>query len=275
MAAIEQMRTMLIHTDQHVGRSLGLTEKAAEKSSDRLRSLEKMQKAMTAMRDSNKLLGELQASFLAIRNKTKMINDIVFKTQLLSFNATIEASRAGQLGKGFSVVAEEVGRLAQTSGRAAKEIEELIAESQKKATLAVQQVIARAEDGEKVAEDVIADFRDVNHVIVEITKNLKSMSEASREQVQGMEQTATAIERINKIADDNRHQAESALELAEKVGDSESAISKAQKSDSTKTPAKGDWLKLVENLAHEMKSKPAAQSKSNLDADHDSFKKQV
>ena len=57
----------------------------------------------------------------------------MFKTQLLSFNASIEAARAGQHGRGFAVVAEEVGHLAQTSGKAAEEIRNLL-EKQSKAS---------------------------------------------------------------------------------------------------------------------------------------------
>ena len=64
-----------------------------------------------------------------IEDKTKVINDIVFQTKLLSFNASVEAARAGEYGKGFSVVAEEVGNLAEMSGHASKEIEGLLSHS--------------------------------------------------------------------------------------------------------------------------------------------------
>ena len=57
---------------------------------------------------------------------------IVFQTKLLSFNASVEAARAGEYGKGFSVVAEEVGNLAQMSGIAAKDISALLQSSVKK-----------------------------------------------------------------------------------------------------------------------------------------------
>lgn len=60
-----------------------------------------------------------------------MINEIVFQTKLLSFNATVEAARAGENGKGFSVVAVEIGKLEQISGNAAKEISELLYNSTK------------------------------------------------------------------------------------------------------------------------------------------------
>lgn len=61
-----------------------------------------------------------------IQEKTNVINDIVFQTKLLAFNASVEAARAGEFGKGFSVVAEEVGNLATMSGEASKEITHII-----------------------------------------------------------------------------------------------------------------------------------------------------
>jgi len=64
-----------------------------------------------------------------IRDKTKIINDIVFQTKLLSFNASVEAARAGHQGKGFSVVADEIAKLAQVSGTAAQEIQGILESS--------------------------------------------------------------------------------------------------------------------------------------------------
>ncbi len=72
-----------------------------------------------------------------------MINSIVFKTQMLSFNASIEAARAGAQGKGFAVVAAEVGRLADLSGKAASEISELLQSSQDRVKNLVENVTTR------------------------------------------------------------------------------------------------------------------------------------
>ena len=58
--------------------------------------------------------------------KTAAIHEIVFQTKLLSFNASVEAARAGESGQGFAVVAEEIGNLAEISGKAAKEISTIV-----------------------------------------------------------------------------------------------------------------------------------------------------
>lgn len=75
---------------------------------------------------ANTKLGRLVGLIASIKNKTKVIDDLVFESRLLSFNASIEAARAGVHGKGFSVVAEEVGKLASMSGKAADEIRTLL-----------------------------------------------------------------------------------------------------------------------------------------------------
>ena len=85
---------------------------------------------MTSISESTEDLDSINNSIRGIQ-KTQVINDIVFQTQLLSFNASIEAAKAGVHGKGFSVVAEEVGKLAVLSGTAASEISEILKESSK------------------------------------------------------------------------------------------------------------------------------------------------
>lgn len=84
---------------------------------------------MTRMTDSNHEIQKIVSMIKEISEKTQLINDIVFQTKLLSFNASVAAARAGEHGKGFSVVAEEVGNLAEMSGEAAKEIEILLKNS--------------------------------------------------------------------------------------------------------------------------------------------------
>lgn len=278
MASIEEMRSMLSQTDRHVTHSLSLAQKAAEDGENRLKTVEKMQNAMTAIKDSNVLLADLQTIFAAIKNKTRVINDIVFKTQLLSFNASIEAARAGHFGKGFSVVAEEVGRLAQTSGKASKEIETLILESQQKATSVVTEVIARAHEGANVSTEAMVSFQDVTRVISEIAKSLNAMSEASREQLQGMEQTTTAIEKINRLADENRRSAENILRMS----DDSTTLSKIDfaktpsmhESSKSKAPS-ADVLHLVSNVPLKPAVTPLPpQELKSISADDDSFKPQ-
>ena len=83
--------------------------------------------AMIKQVDENNIkFGEIINVIKEISQKTQVINDIVFQTKLLSFNASVESARAGEHGKGFAVVAEEVGNLAQMSGNSAKEITELL-----------------------------------------------------------------------------------------------------------------------------------------------------
>ncbi len=270
MASIEQMRSMLTQTDHHVSHSLSLAQKASDDSDKRLKTVQKMQSALMAVKQSNELLNDLQAIFAAIKNKTRVINDIVFKTQLLSFNASIEAARAGHFGKGFSVVAEEVGRLAQTSGKASKEIETLIYESQKKATSVVSEVIARAEEGANVSTEALASFEEMGNVISEISKSLTAMSEASREQLQGIEQTTMAIEKINRLADENRKSAEGVLHLADEAGKQLPLMPSAPQTKQSRS----ELLKIVENISQPAIKPVVHADIKNINADHDTFKPQ-
>jgi methyl-accepting chemotaxis protein len=78
---------------------------------------------------SNRHMGEIVRMISEISTKTQVINDIVFQTKILAFNASVEAARAGANGKGFAVVAEEVGKLARMSGAAAADISTLLSEN--------------------------------------------------------------------------------------------------------------------------------------------------
>lgn len=149
-----------------------------------------------------------------ISDKTKVINDIVFQTKLLSFNASVEAARAGDHGKGFAVVAEEVGNLAQMSGNASKEIETLISSS-------VNRVESIVRDSKESVSKLVATAKSktdygvvtaqkCNKVLDEVVDNvakvkdlMKEISGAASEQAIGVENISTAMNELDQVTHTN------------------------------------------------------------------------
>ncbi|HEX3011388.1 MAG TPA: methyl-accepting chemotaxis protein [Syntrophomonadaceae bacterium] len=146
-----------------------------------------------------------------------LITNIATQTNLLALNAAIEAARAGEQGKGFAVVAEEVRKLAEESGEAAKRIAGLIKEVQIEAERAVNamkdgtrevangtEVVASA--GEAF-EHIIQAVNIVNQQIQEMTAASEEMAASAESAIHSIEQTASAAENNAKAAEAISHMA--------------------------------------------------------------------
>lgn len=162
---------------------------------------------MAQVNESNKQMSEIVSVIQNISAKTRLINDIVFQTKLLSFNASVEAARAGEQGKGFSVVAEEVGKLAQVSGQAALEISEIL----KSGTENVQKIVAetksqveslisigqiKVDAGESAANDCTELLNEMLKNVTVAASMVSEISIASHEQSQGVIEVTRAINQI-------------------------------------------------------------------------------
>ena len=139
-ASIEEIKAMSNKTSENSDKSKAMAEKSALDSEEGERALKKLLNSLEDINQANMGLvdvfsenshrmKEMSNLIQEIGSQTRVINDIVFQTKLLSLNAAAEAARAGEHGKGFSVVAEEVGNLAEMSGQAAKQITNRLAES--------------------------------------------------------------------------------------------------------------------------------------------------
>lgn len=128
--------------------------------------------------DGNKLLRRSRESIIAIQSSSQGITEIIDtiseiagQTHLLAFNAAIEAARAGDQGVGFSVVAEEVRKLAEKSARATREISKLINET-----------VVRVNEGGRLSEEVEEAFARIQRSVHDTTASIEKIHTATTEQ---------------------------------------------------------------------------------------------
>lgn len=139
-------------------------------------------------------MGQLSESILRIKSSAdetakivKTIDEIAFQTNLLALNAAVEAARAGDAGRGFTVVAEEVRNLAQRSAEAARTTAELIAQS-----------VRSAEDGVAHQDAMRARFQEIENRVEDVVQLMAGVSAASVEQAQGLSQINSAVDHMSR-----------------------------------------------------------------------------
>ena len=176
---------------------------AAEQGNRSVRdTLEGMQRIRASVQATAKKIKSLGDRSLEISEIINVINDITEQTNLLALNAAIEAARAGEAGRGFAVVADEVRKLAEHSRTATKDIAGLIKAIQaetNEAVVVMEEGTKEVEVGARLADQAGKALEAISSVVRQSAELVQEISLASKQQVRGTEGVANAMQIISNI----------------------------------------------------------------------------
>lgn len=208
--AVEQMTNTIVETAQNANNAAHASKEAKNESVAGVKKVEitksGMDQIVASTGKTGAIIKNLTGKTEQIGEIAQVIDDIADQTNLLALNAAIEAARAGEQGRGFAVVADEVRKLAERTTTATKEIAETIKTIQidvNEADESMDYADKAVQEGLELTEQFVVTFNSIVGSVERVSMEIDQVASASEEQSATAEQVSKNIEGINNVTNES------------------------------------------------------------------------
>ena len=209
-AAVEQMTVSITSVAENTeavrklaGLSLQHTQEGNASAAEMIREISQIEAAVNQIASS---VGDFVKSVHSIAGMTQQVKDIAGQTNLLALNAAIEAARAGEQGRGFAVVADEVRKLAEKSAQSASEIDRIthsLDEQSGRVEQSIEQGLRSLQSTQQHIDRVSGVLTQAGISVTDASSGVNEIAASVSEQIKASNEIARHVESIAQMAEEN------------------------------------------------------------------------